>query len=132
MAAATLCRGRCGVQARKAARAGGLRRHRFIGAQLAVLGTEVKACRRRILAESGRRPARIATGPRWAPRGPTAGLARTWVGPSGSAQLDMIGFPFFKIFLKYIFSTKVFQRKSSNSFKALKILRKSQKFQENS
>jgi hypothetical protein len=35
-------------------------------------------------------------------------------------------------FLKYIFSAKEFQRNSSNSFKALKILRKSQEFQENS
>jgi hypothetical protein len=38
----------------------------------------------------------------------------------------------FCFFLKYIFSAKEFQRNSSNSFKALKILGKSQKFQENS
>jgi hypothetical protein len=59
---------------------------------------------------------------------PTAGPARTWVGPSGSAQLDRIVF----LNLKYILSTKEFQRNSSNSFKALKILKKSQNFQENS
>jgi hypothetical protein len=53
------------------------------------------------------------------------------VGPSGSARSSSIGFPFFN-FPKYIFSTKEFQRNSSNSFKALKILRKSQKIQENS
>jgi hypothetical protein len=45
-----------------------------------------------------------------------------WVGPTGSAQSDWIGF--FLFFLKYIFSTKEFQRNSSNSFKALKILTK--------
>jgi hypothetical protein len=86
---AVICRGRRGE---------GSRRRRFIGVQLAVLGTEAKACRRRTPAESGRQPARIAAGPRWAPRGPTAGPARTWFGPSGSAQLDRIGFPFFKFF----------------------------------
>jgi hypothetical protein len=30
--------------------------------------------------------------------GPAAGPVRTWVGPSGSAQLDRIGFFFFSIF----------------------------------
>jgi hypothetical protein len=40
------------AQARKAARVGGSRRRRFIGAQLAVLSTEAKACRRRTPAES--------------------------------------------------------------------------------
>jgi hypothetical protein len=69
-------------------------------------------------------------GLRWAPCGPTAGPVRTWVGPSGSAQIDRIDFLFFFNFLKYIFSTREFQRNSSNSFKALKILRKSQKFLE--
>jgi hypothetical protein len=62
-------------------------------------------------------------GPGWAGAG--------WVGPMGSAQSRRIGFLFFN-FLKYIFSTKEFQKNSSNSFKALNILRKSQKFQENS
>jgi hypothetical protein len=36
----------------------------------------------------------------------------------------------FFYFLKYIFSAKEFQRNSSNSFKALKILKKSQKIPE--
>jgi hypothetical protein len=74
----------------------------------------------------------LAAGPRWA----LAGLARVggwagvdWVGPSGSAQVGKDRFCFF---LKYIFSAKEFHRNPSNSFKALKILRKSQKFQENS
>jgi hypothetical protein len=58
-------------------------------------------------------------GPGWAGAG--------WVGPTGSAQSGRIGFTFFN-FLKYIFSTKEFQRNSSNSFKALKILRKTQNF----
>jgi hypothetical protein len=52
-------------------------------------------------------PCCLAAEPRCAPRGPTAGPARSWVGPSGSAQLDRIGFPFlFFNFLKYIFITK--------------------------
>jgi hypothetical protein len=68
-------------------------------------------------------------GLRWAPRGPTAGPVRTWVGPSGSGQIDRMDF--FN-FLKYIFSTREFLRNSSNSFKALKILKKSQNFHENS
>jgi hypothetical protein len=62
------------------------------------------------------------------PAGPDGWAGAGWVGPTGSAQSGRIGF----FFLKYIFSTKEFQRNSSNSFKALKILRKSQKFQENS
>jgi hypothetical protein len=45
------------------------------------------------------------------------------VGPLGSAQSGKVDFVFF---LKYIFSAKEFQRNSGNSFKALKILRKSQ------
>jgi hypothetical protein len=95
------CRGRRGE---------GSRRSCFIGAQLAMLGTEAKACRRRTPTESGRRPAWIAAGPRWAPRGPTAGPARTWVGPSGSAQLDRIGFPFFN-FSEIHFQYKRFREK---------------------
>jgi hypothetical protein len=51
------------------------------------------------------------------------------VRPTGSARYRRI---IFFNFLKYIFCTKEFQRNSSNSFKALKILRKSQTFQENS
>jgi hypothetical protein len=67
MAAAALCRGQRGAQARKAARAGGSRWRRFIGAELLVLRTEAKACKRRTPAEFGRRP--TPAGPRWAPRG---------------------------------------------------------------
>jgi hypothetical protein len=62
--------------------------------------------RRRGARQRRRRPGRPVpwpwpTGPRWAPRGPRSGRRRAeggWVGPSGSAQLDRIGFLFFEIF----------------------------------
>jgi hypothetical protein len=61
-----------------------------------------------------------------------AGRARAgWVEPWARPN-PVDRFCFFLFFLKYIFSAKEFQRNSSNSFKTLKILRKSQKFQENS
>jgi hypothetical protein len=68
-----------------------------------------------------------SSGLRWAPRGPTAEAVQTWVGPSGSAQLDRICF-FSNLFLMRI----QFQKTSRNCLKAQKILRKSQKFQDNS
>jgi hypothetical protein len=49
------------------------------------------------------------------------------VGPTGSAQKDRIGF-----FFEFIFNVKIIPEKSSNIFKAPKILGKPQKFQENS
>jgi hypothetical protein len=64
------------------------------------------------------------------PAGPGGWAGAGWVGPIGSAQSGRI--VFLKNFLKYIFSIKEFHINSRNSFKALKILRKSQKFQENS
>jgi hypothetical protein len=63
------------------------------------------------------------------PAGPGGWAGAGWVGPTGSAQSGRI---VFQKNLKYLFSTKEFQINSRNSFKALKILRKSQKFQENS
>jgi hypothetical protein len=72
------------------------------------------------------------TGQRLGPDGLHTGAL---VGPDEMGRafgLGPIEFCFFFYFLKYIFSAKEFQRNSSNSFKALKILRKSQKFQENS
>jgi hypothetical protein len=70
----------------------------------------------------GRRP-----GLRWAWAGLAAGPERTWVearwvGPSGSAQLDRIGFVFFE----FIFNAKTIPEKSSSCFKAPKILGKFQ------
>jgi hypothetical protein len=64
---------------------------------------------------------------RWASRGPGE-LER--VGPSGSAQTERIGFVI--IFFEFIFNAKTIPEKSRNYLKARKILRKSQKFQENS
>jgi hypothetical protein len=65
------------------------------------------------------------------PAGPGGWAGAGWVRPTGLAQSGRIDFPFL-IFLKYIFSIEEFQRNSGNSFKALNILKKSQKFQENS
>jgi hypothetical protein len=62
--------------------------------------------------------------------GPAARPVRIWVGPSGSAQLDRIGF--FSFFLNLFPVRRTIPEKSVNYFKARKILRKSQKFQENS
>jgi hypothetical protein len=51
------------------------------------------------------------------------------VGPSGSARSSRIGFVYF---FEFIFNVKTIPEKSRNCLKARKILRKSQKFQENS
>jgi hypothetical protein len=65
---------------------------------------------------------------RWASRGPAAGPAEgRWVGPSGSAQIDRIGFVFFK----FIVNIKTIPENLEIVLKARKILRKFQKFQEN-
>jgi hypothetical protein len=70
------------------------------------------------------------TGQRLGPDGLHTG---TLVGPDEMGRAFGLGpvefcFFFYYYFLKYIFSAKEFQRNSSNSFKALNILRKSQKF----
>jgi hypothetical protein len=62
---------------------------------------------------SASRQADIEARLRWAPRGPTAGPARTWVGPLGSAQLD-------RIFFEFIFNVKTIPEKSRNCLKAQK------------
>jgi hypothetical protein len=51
------------------------------------------------------------------------------VGPSGSARSSRIDFSFF---IEFIFNAKIIPEKPRNCLKARKILRKSQKFQENS
>jgi hypothetical protein len=69
-------------------------------------------------------------GQRLGPDGPCAERCRAgrrWVGPSGSAQTERIGF-----FFEFIFNAKTIPEKFRNCLKARKILRKSQKFLENS
>jgi hypothetical protein len=53
-------------------------------------------------------------GLRWAPHGPTAGSVRTWVGPSGSTQLDRI------CFFEFIFNAETIPEKSRICFKDTK------------
>jgi hypothetical protein len=53
-----------------------------------------------------------------------------WVEPR--ARPNPVGRVFFSFFSEYISSAKIIQKNSVNYFKARKILRKSQKFQENS
>jgi hypothetical protein len=61
--------------------------------------------------------------------GPGGRAGADWVGPTGSAQTGRIGFLFFtNLFLM----RKQIPEKSRNCLKARKILRKSQKIQENS
>jgi hypothetical protein len=62
---------------------------------------------------------------RWASAGQAARPERTWVRPSGSAQLD-------RIFFELIFNAKTIPENLEIVLKERKILEKFQKFQENS
>jgi hypothetical protein len=61
--------------------------------------------------------------------GPGGRAGAGWVEPTGSTQSGRVGLVFF---FEFIFNAKTIPEKPRNCLKARKILRKSQKFQENS
>jgi hypothetical protein len=129
---------RLGGGARQGGLGHGAERTLYIGARhAAVQGAHAQGRRQRRRVRHGQLRPMGSRGLRWAPRGPSAGPVRTWVGPSGSAQIDRIDFLFFLLlffffFRNYFLIWKQFQKNPRNCLKARKILRKSQKFQKNS